>query len=76
MTQYEKTITNFITGTHLIQFKGYYELDLVNEYKKIRYVFQIPKELFDMMIFNKQKIRIKPTQIENPKPREVPVLTT
>lgn len=76
MIQYEETITDFITGTHLIQFKGYYELDLVNQFKKIRYVFQIPKELFDMMIFKKEKIKIIPKQVEQPKPREVPVLTS
>jgi len=76
MTQYEETIATFITGTHLIQFKGYYELDLVNIFTKTRYVFHVPKELFDMMIFNKEKLKIQAKQREIPKLREIPVLTS
>jgi len=76
MTQYEETITDFITGTHLIQFKGYYEMDLVNVFTKIRYIFHIPKELFDMMILGKEKLKIQAKQRKIPKPREAPILTS
>lgn len=76
MTQYRKTKIGFITGTHLIQFKGFYELDLVNEFNNKRWVFHIPRELFDMMIFSKEKIKIVPGQRKKPLPREIPVLTS
>lgn len=76
MKQYKEVIHDFITGTHLIQFKGYYELDIVNEFANIRYIFQIPKPLFDMMIFTKEKVKIVPTQRIKPTPKEVPVLTS
>ncbi len=76
MKEYEKTKTDFITGTHLTQFKGYYELDLVNEFKDKRYVFHIPRELFDMMIWNKEKVKIVAEQRQIPKQREIPVLTS
>jgi hypothetical protein len=76
MTQEKKIVTDFITGTHLTQFKGYYEMDLVNEFNGLRYIFHIPRPLFDMMIFNKDKIKMVPMQRETPKEREVPVLTS
>lgn len=76
MSEYKETIVRPITGTHLIQFKGYYELDLVNEFSKERFVFTIPRALFDMMILSKEKIKIVARQREHTKPREVPVLTS
>jgi len=76
MQEYKKVVHDFITGTHLIQFKGYYELDIVNQFANIRYVFHIPRELFDMMIFTKEKMKIQAKQIEKPKPREIPVFTS
>ena len=76
MTHYRKTKIAFITGTHLIQFKGYYELDLVNEFNSKRWVFHIPKELFDMMIFTKEKVKIIPRQREKQLPKEVPMMTS
>lgn len=76
MTQYEEIITDFITGTHLSEFKGYYELDVVNEFSSTRYVFHIPKNLFDMMIFSKKKFKPTTRQMKARKPKPVPMMTS
>lgn len=71
MTEYEETICTFITGTALSQFKGYYEMDLVNEFDKTRYVFHIPRELFDMMIFTKRKVKQDVCRTQSLKKKEI-----
>ncbi len=76
MIQYEKVIASPITGTHLTEFKGYYEVDFVNEFSKERFVFTVPKFLFDAMIFSKVKIKPKPEQRKTPLIKPVPVMTS
>ena len=72
MTEYKKIIARPITGTHLTEFKGYYELDLVNEFSSERFVFTIPKPLFDIMIFTKEKIKMVAKQRERVLERDPP----
>jgi len=76
MTLYEKVKCMFITGTHLTQFKGYYELDLVNHYNGERYIFQIPKFLFDAMLWNKEKVKPIAKKTEPPKLKPIPMMTS
>ena len=53
-----KVTTDFVTAAHLTEVKRqYYELDLLNEYSGERYVFMIPKDIFNVTIINRRVIK-------------------
>ena len=64
--------TNFVTAAHLTEVRRqYYELDLLNEFSGERYVFMIPKQIFQMTIMNRRVIKpevVKVSERTNSKP--------
>jgi len=62
----DETITNFVTAAHLTEVKRqYYELDLINEFSGQRYVFMIPKDIFNITIMNRKIVKPKVTKVSD-----------
>ena len=65
----------FVTAAHLTEDKRqYYELDLINEFSGERWVFMIPRDIFNMTIMNKRIVNPKVVKIKrNGKKDDPPV---